>query len=389
MTRRRKKRGAGEGTVYYDPKRERWIVQMPPDPLTGKRTSRSAKTEREALEIKRQLEAEQRDGRDLTTKQPTLAQFAATWLEDVIKPNRRATTHDNYEVTLRAYVLPMLGKHKLAALTPALLQRWANQLAQQRAPGTVHGAHARLHALLNVAVAWRYIASNPAEHVELPPLTQSRASAYTVKEAQILLASLGEWRLATLMWVLVLLGLRKGEALGLAWRNLDWEAATLEISQQVQQVNGKTRLSPTTKTATSRRVLPIPPQLLERLREHWREQQEEIHLRGDDWKEHGLIFPSEVGTPIGPRNFNEAWKLACARAKLRHIRVHDLRHTCATLLAEQGVGIEVRAKLLGHSAASITAEYTHINLAMVREAVEQLEQRLTEGTAGQEAGDTK
>ena len=387
MSRKRKKRSDGEGAVFYHEGRKRWIVQMPPDPITGKRVWRSAKTEREALETKRELEAEQRNGRDLTAKQPTLAQFAATWLQDVIKPNRKPSTHDNYSVVVRTYIEPMLGKHRLTALTPMLLQRWVNELAQQVAPGTVHGAHARLLTMLNVAVTWRYLTSNPSAHIELPKLPPSCASAYTLDEVRQLLASVEEWRLGTLVWVLVLLGLRKGEALGLRWTDLNWEAGTILVRQQVQTIEGKTTISPSTKTDKSR-LLPIPPLLLERLRELWHDQQEERHVLGDEWQEHGLIFPSEVGTPLGPRNFNTAWALACERAKLRHIRVHDLRHSCATLLGEQGERQEVIGALLGHSAATITAHYTHISLPMLRQAVERLETRITEGTESKEAGGT-
>lgn len=379
---RGKKGAARTGTVYFDKRRQRWVAQLAPDPLTGKRPQRVAATQAEAVKLLRQMEAERAGGRDLSERNPTLAAFLTTWLDEVIKPNLKVTTYQSYRWVTGAYVVPTLGRLRLDKITPALGQRWVNELAGRVAPSTVRNAYLRLRAALDVAMDWYGLPRNPVARLQLPALLPSTAEAYMLKEARQLLAGAKGWRLEALIWVLLLLGLRKGEALGLAWRDLDWERATIAVTQQVQEIDGKVTISQGTKTEQSRRTLPIPPRLLELLRLHWANQKEERELRDVEWHEHGLIFANEAGGPLWPTNFNMAFERLCERALVRVLRVHDLRHTCATLLAEQGEPLETRAALLGHTATTITGHYTHATMTALRTAVERLERTLTsEGEA--------
>ena len=130
-----------------------------------------------------------------------------------------------------------------------------------------------------------------------------------------------------------MLGLRKGEVSGLQWTDLNWEKAELKISQQVQVVNGKTVFT-TPKSDTSRRTLPIPPLLLKRLQQHWDNQQEERALLDTEWKEHGLIFPTQVGTPIIPRNLclqigYTGYATTDARASITYRSVKSMYSSCS------------------------------------------------------------
>lgn len=381
----RKKRSDSEGSVYYSRARGCWVAQLDRDPLTGKRPLRTADTEKAALELLRQMRTERAGGRDLTVKQPTLDQLAALWLAESVQPSKKASTHASYEQVYRLYIAPTLGRLKVETITPPLVQRWANALLENDiSPATVRNAYARLRAMLHIAVRWRYIAHNPALEVDLPKLPPSIAAAYTLEEVQALIKGAADWRLEGLLWALLLLGLRKGEALGLAWRDLDWKAGTIKITQQVQLINKQVVISPTTKTE-DRRVLPVPPGLLVRFRRAWEDRQIERKFHGEAWKEHGLIFPSEQGTPIQPRNFNRAFTALCTRSGVPAHRVHDLRHTTATLLGELGEQKATIAALLGHSAATITEHYMHL-VRVLRAAVERLEQVLESGEAKEKSG---
>jgi integrase len=156
----------------------------------------------------------------------------------------------------------------------------------------------------------------------------------------------------------------------------------------VQTIAGKTVISPSPKNDSSRRVLPVPPRALARLRAHWENHQEERALGGPEWKEHGLIFASGIGTPVLPANLHRALhgeKARDGRAQTKGFmekagvperRIHDLRHTCATLLGEQGEREEVIAALLGHTPATITRHYANVRLDTLRAAVERLERVL-------------
>lgn len=378
-----KKRGAGEGTCYFDKRRGVWVAQLPPDALTGKRPQRTAATQREALALLAELRAERQGGKDSTAKQPTIAGFLETWLDDVIKPTLRPSTYASYSWVVRAYVVPTLGRLRLEALTPALCQRWANQLAHEVAATTVRNTYLRLRAALDVAVDWHYIERNPALRIKLPPLPPSGAQVYTVEQARLLLRAAEGWRLEPAAWALLLLGLRRGEVLGLAWRDFDRKAGTIKITQQVQFIGGAVVISSTPKTDNARRTLPLPPGLHALLLAHWSNQQEERSIC-PDWKEHGLIFPSDVGTPITPTNLRRSLHVLCGRAGVPLLRVHDCRHTCATLLGEQGEQESVIAALLGHAPATITGHYAHVSLDMLRAAVTKLETTLKGGEAAKE-----
>lgn len=375
-----KRRSDAEGSVYYSDARKCWVAQLDRDPLTNKRPLRTAKTEKEALELLRQMRAERSGGRDLSVKQPTLAAFLALWLLEVIKPNKKASTHDGYAQMCRLYIEPTLGRLRLEKLTPILIQRWVNDLARQGiGPATIRNAYTRLRSALDTAVTWRYLSHNPAVGITLPKLPRPIAKAYTLEQARKLLLAAQGWRQEALIWIMLLLGLRRGEALGLAWRDLDWETGTIQITQQVQLIDKKIVISPVLKTDSSRRTLPLTPGLVALLRHHWSEQQTERKAPGVDWKEHGLIFPSEVGTPLAPRNFYRAFEALCGakRANVPVLRIHDLRHTCATLLGEQGEQEALIGALLGHTAANITRQYAHVGVEALRGAVGRLEQALS------------
>jgi integrase len=250
-----------------------------------------------------------------------------------------------------------------------------NTLVDTVAPGTVRAAYQVLHAALDAAIEAKYRTDNPADKVKLPRIPRGEPHALSITEIRRIFIACAAHRLCALYYVLLTLGLRKGEVLGLRWRDLDWDKAELKINQQIQTIEGKTTVT-SPKTKTSKRVLPVPPQLLALLRAHWNNQQEERRLLGVEWKEHGLIFPSEVGTPIGPRNLNRMYYDVREAAGLPGVKLHDLRHTCGTCLGDLGVPEMVIAALLGHSGGSITWRYVHPTIGAMREAVEKLERLL-------------
>jgi integrase len=149
------------------------------------------------------------------------------------------------------------------------------------------------------------------------------------------------------------LRLRRGEVLGLRWADLDWEAKTIKVTQQVQLVAKKVVIS-TPRTEGSGRPLPLTAGMIARLERKREPQKAEREALGEAWKEHGLIFATELGTPTSPRNLNRTFDVARTRAKLTGVRLHDLRHAFATLLGELGVAEGVIGALLGYVPSNIT-----------------------------------
>jgi integrase len=386
-----KRRARGEGTLTYDEARKRWIYYLPPDE-TGKRQRVSGKTQAEVLAKAEQLKSKRAQGLDLDTKQPTIEQFGEIWLRDVVRRTRRDSTHDTYSQMLRLYINPALGKIRLAKLTAARVQSWVNGLVDAgRSPSTVRNAYLRLRGMLDVAVRYRLMNANPAADVELPPIGNDTAHALSLAQARALLSAADgmldqreaytsadgrtkrrpkpSTRIASLYHVLLALGLRRGEALGLRWEDIDWEAGTVQVRRQVQVITFKVVISDYTKTDASQRMLPLAPLLRARLRAHLQNQEEERAFLGATWKDGGLIFAGETGAPILPSNLHRHFHLLLERAGLGSIRLHDLRHTCATLLGER-TSDRVIAAILGHTPGTVTARYAKVTLSQMREALD-------------------
>lgn len=393
-----KRRAHGKGTLSYDETRKRWFYYLPRDE-TGARQRVSGKTRAEALAKAEALKAKRAQGLALDAKQPTIEQFSAVWLRDVVQRTRRASTHDSYEQMFRLYINPKLGTIRLDKLTAARVQGWINTLVDAgQSAATVRNAYLRLRGMLDVAVRYRLITANPAKDVDLPHLTNDRPRVLSLAEARILLRAadgivdlrkpyttrnnrtkhlpkLGT-RYALVYHLLLALGLRRGEGLGLSWDDVDWDGSTVQVRRQVQVVTLKVVVSEYTKTDAGRRTLPIAPALLERLRAYRRNQDEERALMGSEWNARGLIFVTENGTPVSPSNLLRHYRMLLACAGQGPLRLHDLRHTCATLLGER-TSDRVIAAILGHTPGTVTARYAKVTLSQMREALEGLYQELT------------
>jgi integrase len=169
--------------------------------------------------------------------------------------------------------------------------------------------------------------------------------------------------------VAVTLGLRRGELLGLRWSSVDLVGGTLRVRETVQRTSGGLVLDET-KTARSARTLPLRRITAEALRDHGERQDKERVGVGRGWREHGLVFPSPIGTPMDPRHLDREFAELLRRAGLRRVRLHDLRHTCATFLLAQGVPLRVVMEILGHSGIAITSDtYTHVLPTLLADAI--------------------
>ncbi len=167
------------------------------------------------------------------------------------------------------------------------------------------------------------------------------------------------------------MGLRRGEALGLAWADVDLEEGRLTIRQALR-VDGQLRLD-AVKTDASIAVLPIPAPLATILRAHRKRQLEERVAAGSLWRETGLVFTTSRGSFIEPRNANRMFHRLCQKAKVRHVRVHDLRHSCATLLFTMGVQPPTVQRILRHSSITVTTgTYVEVIEAVQRDALDSM-----------------
>jgi integrase len=271
---------------------------------------------------------------------------------------------------VRVHIVPAIGRRRLEALSAPDVRRLVNaKLDSGLSLSSVRKMHAVLRVALEQAVRDDVLNRNVAKLVRLPVPRSPEVNALTVDEARQLLDASSQHRLHALWVLLVSMGFRKSEALGLAWSDLDLDDGSLRVRKIVQRVDGGlTLVEP--KTPKSRRTIPLPPMCVSVLREQRGRQAVERLKAGPTWRDLGMVFPTSVGTLYDPDNLNRELDKLCVRADVRRIRVHDLRHSCATFLVRQGVPLRVVMEILGHSQISVTANtYTHVSSELQRDAL--------------------
>jgi integrase len=242
----------------------------------------------------------------------------------------------------------------------------------------VSDIRACLRSALNSAIRKDLITKNPAAMVVLPTARKKKRASWSSQEAhQFLEAAWWERDPMYAAYVLVLvLGLRKGEVLGLCWSDVDFDGGELGIGLQLQRARRKL-LHRQTKSEASDDTLPLVDIVETALRHRQKEQRADREKAGDAWQESDLVFTTALGTPIDPRNFNRSWSARHARSEVRKITVHDGRRTCATLLVDLEVHPLHVMRILRHAQFSVTMEiYAQASSKKTREALKRLGESL-------------
>ncbi|MFF2189162.1 tyrosine recombinase XerC [Streptomyces sp. NPDC058155] len=399
-----KKNANGQGTIYQrrDGRWEGTAFVLATDG-TFKRRSVYGKTWDDAHEKLTKLKADSQSGLPVATSKMALSEFLAYWLANVARPKVRRTTYVNYESLVRNYVTAEFGKKKITRLTArdiraflvktaatcqccaqgkdkarpeskrrcCALGKCCNKLPSDR---TVRFLLVLLRAALQHAVREDELPRNVARNVELSLGNRREIEPLSSTEGRQLLAAARDNRLWAAYELAVRIGLRRGELLGLRWSDLDLYEGVLTVRQALQRVGGEL-LFVAPKTQRSARRVALPAECVTALRAQRAQQLADKKAAGDKWKGegHGLVFTTKNGTPIEPRNLNRSFEALCGRAGVRKVRFHDLRHTCASLLHEQGADARMIMEVLGHSSIRVTMDiYTFVRLDSQRSAFDRV-----------------
>ncbi|WP_211229363.1 tyrosine-type recombinase/integrase [Nakamurella lactea] len=249
---------------------------------------------------------------------------------------------------------------KLAALTPRHVQQLVAGLRAKVSAATVIKVHGVLRNALGDAERMDLVPRNVAKAVRPASLPRTERRALTPDEAGRLLRSLNGDRLEAVFVVAIGTGLRRGEILGLRWSDVDLDTRSLFVRQAVQRSGGELRfVAP--KTHRSTRPVPLPRFVVTALQNHRARQAAERLVAGPLWHDADLVFTTQIGTPLEPRNINRRFDVARKDADLTWLRLHDLRHAFATFLLDQGEELRTVMDLLGHSTIRLTADtYGHV-----------------------------
>ncbi len=295
--------------------------------------------------------------------------FMCQWLE-ITKPTIALTTYASYSNMVRRVIVPYFKKKgiTLADLKATDLQAFYMEQLTRVQPNSVIHYHANIHKALKYAVKNDLIPSNPADKVERPKKNRFVGSFYDSDEVEKLFAVAKGTKLEIPIFLGAFYGLRRSEAIGLKWSAIDFQNDTISIRHTVTCCNldGKTVqiANDTTKTKSSMRTLPLVPAFKELLLAQKKQQEEYRRLCGRSYDKQYLdyICVDEMGHLISPHYLTSAFPKLLAQNGLRHIRFHDLRHSCASLLLSNGVSMKQIQEWLGHSDFSTTANvYAHLD----------------------------
>ncbi len=367
------KRGQGEGSIG---KRQDglWIAQVS---IQGRRHSKYFKTQREGLDWLQYMRAQIQAGLTSVGAQMSLANYLDQWLGS-IRASVRPHTLEQYQHIVKDHIVPSLGKIRLQDLKPGPIQALYNaKLNAGTGARTVQIIHSVLHRSLKQALRWGIIARNPVDGVNRPKVRRKEMQTLTDTQVRSLLLAAKGTRYEAFFWMAVSTGLRQGELLGLKWSDLDWVNRRLHVQRQLQWAD-KQFVFTEPKSAAGRRVVVLGQALIEKLCTHMSIQDEERREAADRWQENNLIFPSSIGTPWEKRNVYKYYQRFLEQAGLPKLRFHDLRHTAATLMLQQGVNPKVVQERLGHADITLTLNtYSHVLPAMQEEAASKLDELLT------------
>jgi integrase len=334
----------------------------------------------------------------VATRSPRLSDYLAWWLREVVAPFAKPKTTETYTAIIARYISPYLGQKRLDALTVVDVRRWLHRLSigcqcclqgkdALRSPGrqrccalgrcceqalarrTVLDARAVLRSALAEPMTDRLINLNPAARVHLAAARPRRMSIWSSEQARQFLASARyEHDPLYCGYVLLLcLGLRRGEVLGLRRDDIDLKTATVHVHRELQRVGGRLVLSET-KTLDSDAGLPLPPLCIAALRDH---------LANPTVAVSEFVISTRSGGPVDPRNFYRSFQRRIARAGVPRIPLHGTRHTCATLLVELDVHPRVAMQILRHAKIATTMDiYSHVPTTATRLAMDNLSRHL-------------
>ena len=325
-----------------------------------------------------EIQAKAERGEPEPTKM-TVAQWFDRWLASR-RGELRGSTFANYQMAARTYILPAIGNMALRSVTKARLRELYQNLAEKGgrngrslSPKTVHNVAVILVKVFGDAIEDRLLPGpNPAERAHKLPASRIDMRTWTGGQVASFLDTVADDRLFCLWRVAFFTGMRRGELLGLRWRDIDLDGAAFSVQQTyVRGAEGLAYGAP--KTAKGRRRITLDAQTVGILRAHKRAQASLRIRAGSIWKDNDLVFAREDGSPIDPDVVSTQFDRLSAGAGLPRIRLHDIRHTHATLLLLAGVHPKVVSERLGHSSITITLDtYSHVLPGLQEDAVDRL-----------------
>jgi integrase len=420
----------GAGSIYYSETDKRWharIIVGVKDNGEPDRRHRSAETEKALPAKVKELQDAAREGTARKTgRAPKLSEWLTHWVENISAPTIKHTSAQAYRNAVYIHLNPGLGEHRIDKIEPDHFEKlYAKMIAAGQSPGNAHQVHRTAVTALNVAMKRRLISHNPASLAEPPRVEEEEIQPFEVEEVQRIIATALTRRNGVRFVVALALGIRQGEALGLKWERLDQKTKSLRFPKQIQrhgwnhgcdnpykcaerwhkiaacppdcrhkkcpklcapncakhgqycpQRRDGGLVEVSVKSKAGKRGIALPDTLYGLLMKHKAEQDRERKHAGNLWQEGGWMFTTPTGTPIDPRRDMEQWKELLSAAGVRDARLHDARHTAATVLLLLEVPDRAVMDVMGWSEADMLQRYQHVTEKVRRNIADKVEKLL-------------
>ena len=369
------------GRVYRKDNRWAFRVDAGVHPDTGKRRQLG----RQGFDTKRAAEAalteaisEVSRGMAVSRSSITVGEYLQEWIE-IARPSLRPTTARGYEQSI-GRLTARIGRVRLQALTPMQVQRCYNELLEsggrggrELAPKTVRHAHVVLRKALGDAERLGVVSRNAAAAARPPTGEHTEMATWSSEALRDFLDAIVGHQYEIAFRLLAASGLRRGEVLGLRWRDVDFDLGQIAVANTITELGSEVVMGPP-KTARSRRNVYLDRRTMTALRDHRKRQREQRIAAGPAWDgDHDWVVTNELGGFVSPGNVSYEFRKLVEQLDLPRIRLHDLRHTHATLALKAGVHPKVVSERLGHATVGITLDlYSHVVPSLAKDAAEQI-----------------
>jgi len=299
----------------------------------------------------------------------TVGEHLENWLKEYVLVNTAPRTAEDYEMVIRLHLIPALGNLPLSGLRPEHIQRYySDKLTNGRcdgkgglSPKTVRNHHHILHSTLQNAMKLGLIVRNPADAVAVPRVQRSEVQAWDKAEVTAFLEGIKGTTYYPIFYLALYTGMRRSEILALRWQDVDLLLGQVYVSRSLHRLKGGELVFRSTKSDKGRRTIALPPSAVLLLREHREKQQLEKAMMDSTLGEDDLVFGHPDGTPFVPDTITHVWQKILKKSEIKRIRLHDARHTHATVLPAQGVHPKIVQERLGHSSIQMTIDtYSHV-----------------------------
>jgi len=372
------KRGKNSYTVVINTGRDPVTNKYKTQWVSIKGTKKDA--EKRLSELLHQLD----NGTFMSPSKTTLAEYLNKWLLDYAKVNLSPRGYERYESIIRIHLIPGLGSITLTQLRPDHLQsHYTDKLKSGLSALSVRYLHTVLHKALQTAIKRGLIGRNIADGVDVPRAQRNDMQTWDEYDVDRFLEMAKSSPYYELFYLALFTGMRRGELLALRWQDIDFLFAQISVNRTLHRLQGGkygdgSYVFTQPKTEKSRRTIALSPSSILMIKKYKENRAALFAELGRSLKDSHLVFSNNEGQPLRPNTITRAWTMLATRAGIKVIRLHDARHTHASLLLKQGIHPKIVQERLGHASIQITLDtYSHVAPGMQADAANQFEKLIS------------